>query len=257
MDRPLRPRTCGQWATWATCPLQQGEGGVRRISDLEYPICEGITIRFSHRTQVSQSPDNYTFSPHSDVYLTFEQPTSLEAITERWVPWILRFFSLLIGTSIKCLSIEVLADKESPKDAIVPEQWGRVLGRRGTQRTHISDPTGFDMLVPFAHIQDNLGTLLKRWSEITDRLGPVVDLFSTVAFNHSLYAQARFLFLTQALEGYHTRSRQFDSKLVPTEKHRKRVGQIVAGAPKNLQDWSRKKLEAGNYKYLHSHPTES
>ena len=219
-------------------------------TNLEFPICDGITIRFALRTKNSQSPDEYMFSPHSDVYLTFEQPMSLEAITEKWVPWVTRFFSLLIGTSIKCLSIEVLPDKEPPKDAILPEHWGRVLGRSGRQRTHMSDPIALDMLVPFAHIKDKLGALLKRWHEITDRLGPVVDLFSTVVLNHSLYPQARFLFLTQALEGYHTWSRHFDSKQIPREKHRKRVDRVVAGAPKHLQKWARRRLEAGNYKFL-------
>jgi len=244
-----------RWFGYPALKAVQAEDGrqawtLSKTTDLECPISDGITVRFSHHTQSSQSQDEYTFSPHSSVYLTFEKPTSLEAITERWVPWILRLFSLLIGTSIKCPSIEVLADKERPKDAIVPEHWGRVLGRKGIQRTHMSDPIGPDMLVPFAHIKDNLANLLKRWGEITDRLGPIVDLFSTVAFNQSLYAQARFLFLAQALEGYHTHSSQFDSKQIPTEKHHRRVEQIVAAAPHTLQTWARKKLESANYKDL-------
>jgi hypothetical protein len=106
------------------------------------------------------------------------------------------------------------------------------------------------MLTSFEKVKADLPNMLARWTELEQRLRPVVDLFWAVAFRSSLYAEASFLFLVQAMEAYHARSGLFDSNLLPLEEHRRHVQAVTATAPVELKEWLQRKIQSSNYKHL-------
>jgi hypothetical protein len=230
---------------------------IPKHEDLVYPITDGIHLRICQHTGQSSSADGFKFTPDCQLWLTFENPRSLEEVTGRWVHWVVHFLSLLIGTSVRCEEITVSAlDLFSLGDSLEDAAtWfssrGTILGRTGTKhRVRISDPDTHSMLAPFASVKDQLGEMLRRWQEAGDRLEPVLGLFSAVVLHHSLYSSAEFLFLIQALEVYHARSGKFESTQIPSDEHRKRVKAVVATAPSELREWLERKVQSGNYKHL-------
>jgi hypothetical protein len=226
-------------------------------NDLVYPITTGVNLHITQSTRTSDSWDEHKFTPDCQLWLIFDNPRSLEEITGQWVPWITRFFSLLIGTSVKCQEITFSAldrfSSDNSMDAALA--WfasiGTVLGRYSTsRRVRISNPYSHNMMAPFSSVQNQLEDMLQRWHQVSERLEPVVDLFAAIVFHHSLYANAEFLFLIQALEVYHARSPQFESNQLPSDEHRRRVQAVVSAAPQELQEWLQRKIQSSNYKHL-------
>jgi hypothetical protein len=216
--------------------------------DQVFSICEGVKMRFVCHTSESRSADQWSFSPVCEVFLYFDKAQSLESATREWVPWVTRFFSLLIGTEIQCVTTEL---SPRPLDAQGPggfADWGRILERPRRQRKRI-EGIGH-VLVPYHEVRKHFEILLQRWYDVTQRVGSVVDLFSTVVFHQRLHAQAQFLFLTQALEVYHSCSSRFDSRQISNERHAQRVKSVIAKTPKHLQKWVQKELQAANFKHL-------
>jgi hypothetical protein len=236
-------------------PIQTSDGipgwAIPHFEDSIFPVHEGLTVRFVRQTLPSSSLDERRFTPSCNVYLSFAQPVSLEDVTGRWIPWITRFFSLLIGTKIECLSTEISATDGFTPPQDIPQEWGKILRRTSKpKRTHLHDPSPATMLVPFATVQNRLQAMLERWHDINQRMQPVVDLFSAVVLQHSIYVQAQFLFLSQALEVYHSSSLHFESKKLSKADHAQRVDQIVAIAPEQLKEWAERELRSRNSKYF-------
>jgi hypothetical protein len=217
-----------------------------------FAISPGITLRILQNSAFSWNRnEEYKVMPNCGVWLLFEEPRSLEEITEQWAPWVTRFFSLLMGTGVRCLSISFSQFDPNQDGLEWAQNEGNVLGRSsGAKRTRLSDPNPLNILAPFSQVESQLGTILQRWYDISNRFEPVVSLFSAVVFNHSLYMEAQFLFLIQALEVYHTRASQFSSRQLPPEEHALRVEAIVSSSPDELKEWVRRKLQSANYKYL-------
>lgn len=72
--------------------------------------------------------------------------------------------------------------------------------------------------VPLRLIQAKLSDVLQRWFADREHLRPVRDLFFQTMYSEYMYPQSEFLGLMQALETYHSRTR--DGKYLPDEEYK-------------------------------------
>ena len=119
----------------------------------------------------------------------------------------------------------------------------------------MSDPLHPYMHAPFEVVKDQLGDMLKRWLEMSDRLEPMINLFSTIAFHQQLYLKAQFLLLVQCLEVYHTQSKHFVSQQLDSKEHKRRSELALKSMPEEIKSWVKQKLKP-NYKSLGERLTE-
>jgi len=229
----------------------------RKYSETVFPITDGVTFRITQSSRHSHGQDGAEFKPDCKIALSFAAPRSLEEICGKWTHWVAHFFSLLVGTNLRLEEIIVSEvdlfslGKTMDDAAIFFGSQATVLGRTKTKsRTRISNPNPYDMAASYSDVRDQLGTMLQRWHAVSERLDPVVGLFTSVVFHHALYSTAEFLFLVQALEVYHARSGHFDSFQLPPADHKKKVEEIVKTVPAEHAEWVRRKIISANYKYL-------
>jgi hypothetical protein len=240
-------------------PLPDGKTGWKacEYSEILFPIAEGIDFRITQSLRHKQGQDGDEFRPECKICLSFANPRSMEEVCEKWTHWIAHFFSLLVGTSLRLEEImvsevDLFSLGKSIEDAVIYfGSQAKVLGRTQTTiRTRLSDPNPYDMAASYSSVRDQLGTMLQRWHAVSERLDPVVGLFTSVVFHHALYSTAEFLFLVQALEVYHTRSGHFESYQLPPDDHKKKVEEVLRTVPTEHSEWVRRKIISANYKYL-------
>jgi hypothetical protein len=215
--------------------------------DSTYDVCAGVKLTIARFIAPSSSQDEERWVPGHRIWLHFEKAQSLQQITDKWLPWIRRLFSLLIGTSVSSTRVECFLE-DPYSECTEPPTEGVLLRPSGKRRIRVRDPSIYEMLAPYPELADQLQQIIRKWHEVSSRFEPVVDLFCTFVFHQSLYAEAEFLFLVQALEVFHARG--FVSTVLPTEEHAQRVKAVVAGSPPDLKDWARRKLQGANYKPL-------
>ena len=88
------------------------------------------------------------------------------------------------------------------------------------------------MLVTLPSIENNFGRVVDLWFKNRDRLAVVHALFFATVYNTYLYVESTFLFLMQALEGYH---RGLGNDLyISQEEYRKYETAIIQSLPKEL-----------------------
>lgn len=222
--------------------------------DLVVDVIPEIQVRIVRFVAIAQEWSEYRFSGKPRVWLHFKLPQSLRDISDRWIPFVVRFFSLLVGVGLRYNTAEVYKDDPyAPNFAGFPVE-GTLIRSRPARQTKREIATPF-MLAPYPRVAAQFSEIIQKWAEVESKLGPVVDLFATVALRDPrLHTEAEFLFLVQALEVYH--ARMFDSKALPTKEHRRRVDAIVDAAPEELRDWTRRRLRFGNHKYLDERITE-
>jgi hypothetical protein len=230
--------------------------------DLVYDVDPSVQIRIQRSTNMSSGLDGEVFTPNCRVYLVFKEPRSLDEVTVKWMTWTAHFFSLLIGTSTRCEKVvywpvDVFEHVQPFEERIARHQLeATILGRQSNQhRDRMSDPLQPYMHAPFDVVKDRLGDMLKRWLEMSDRLEPVINLFSTAVFHQQLYLKAQFLLLVQCLEVYHAQSKHYDSKQLDPAEYKRRADLTVESVSEEIKDWVKQKIGL-NYKSLAERLTE-
>jgi ApeA N-terminal domain 1 len=61
----------------------------------------------------------------------------------------------------------------------------------------------YEMLVPYNEISTNWGNIVDRWFATYKQFAAVLNLYFAVVFGKELFEEHKFLFLAQAIEGYH------------------------------------------------------
>jgi hypothetical protein len=220
------------------------------VTDLSFQISEGVELGIWCSTGISSSQEKVSFTQGSSVWLQFDRPRSVQEISDDWVPWVDRLFSLLIGSGIRHQSVTCHEDKFFGENSKPLGKKGELIRKGGRAPTRADEISLLDMVTRYSELSDNFGKIIAKWTEVADRYEALVDLFSIAAFNRSLHTQAEFLFLVQALEVYHARSPSFDSMLVAKDAHKARVERAVTAVPDDLKDWVERTLRAANNKHL-------
>jgi len=210
--------------------------------DQVFPVEDGVRIRLTTSMTSSAGSSEESFRLDGHVVLHFDEPRSLEEISERWIPWITRLLGLLLGTSVKLPKIEVHETDSFERGHSLMDQKGELLGRGKSGRSLISKLHPMNMVTTYGAIRDRLGDIILAWNRISNELAPVIDLFSAVVLHHALYLEARFLIFVQAFEIYHSRSPHFTSMQLSRDQHQEYMRKALASLPEHLRDWAKGKL---------------
>ena len=221
-----------------------------KAMDLEFFVRSGVRIRFVQHTQWATSADDYKIAPQSSVWFQFDNAESLSDITEEWLPWIISLLGLLMGVATEATSVELFPeDPYEPR--IAPLQDGKLFIRKGAGRgtRGRSAPEAHEMVAGFEQVRGQLASLVTEWNRLFVNQRAVIDLFASVAFHHSLYGEARFLFLVQALEIYHSRSPLFTSTELTRDQQLNNLQEAEKALPEEIWNWAKGKLRM-NYRSL-------
>jgi len=99
-----------------------------------------------------------------------------------------------------------------------------------------------NMVVSYDAVKDRLGEVVVAWNKVCNQLEPVVDLFSAVTRRQSLYLEAQFMFLVQALEIYHGCTDKFESIETPRQELKRMLKAAEATLPPEIWEWAKEKL---------------
>jgi hypothetical protein len=214
------------------------------VIDLPFFVESGVQIRFSDSVLRSTSWDEDQFRHGSSVCFHFEGPRSMAEVSSHWVPWVIRLFGMLIGTTVHTTEVRVFTEDPYQPGSSMFGCEGLLLrsGKSERKQNRSRDPLPHEMIASFSTVKDKLDQLVVQWNRVCSELEPMLALFSAVALHHSLYLEARFLFLVQALEIYHSRSSCFESKDLPKDEHASRVAAAEAVLPNEIWPWAKGKL---------------
>jgi ApeA N-terminal domain 1 len=103
------------------------------------------------------------------------------------------------------------------------------------------------MLFTLPTIESNFAKCIQSWIKKYELLEPAINLYFSVLYNPSNYAEVKFLSLTQAIETYHRRL--FDEKYQNDDIYRAGLySDLIKVLPKELDSDFKKSLE-GRLKY--------
>jgi hypothetical protein len=190
-------------------PVIQASEPFEAMFDLE----PGVRVAFQQEIHSHSSWDEESIKPGAHVGFYFSSPRSLHEIMDRWVPWAQRLIGLLVGTGVGRERIRFFTH-DATQEGLPLHAWvgssAELLGQKSkSQRSLLRDPLPLNMIAPFPKIANKMPAIIATWHRMDSDMRPVLDLFGAVALQHSLYAQAQFLFLVQALEVYHALSGKF------------------------------------------------
>lgn len=100
------------------------------------------------------------------------------------------------------------------------------------------------MLFTFRDIKDDFDSVIKKWFNKKQNLGPVFDLYFGTIYNSDMYLEQKFLSLIQALESYHRRTKP-NNEISP-EKHEERIKIVIDSVDDNYRKWIKTKLKYSN-----------
>jgi hypothetical protein len=185
----------GKITEYISVPDGKSAWTVPQEPDLVFQICMGIRLRVVRYIAPSWSEDESRWTPRPRIWLHFGAAESLRDLTQNWVPWVMRLFSLLMGISVHCRGLECyIEDPYAESSTALPTE-GKVIQRLGKQQRESDDIHTHQILVPYSEIAGSFAKIIASWNLVASHFQPVVDLFSTVAFTRSLHFEAQFLFL--------------------------------------------------------------
>jgi hypothetical protein len=136
--------------------------------------------------------------------------TLLELVSDGSLP-----LSTLIGTSSAKSEIAVLRSQQTPK----------------------VDELGHPAKMPFTlkTLESNCPVVCGRWHDARQKIGPAFDLYFSVMRHSDMPLEHQFLFLVQAIEIFHRRTRL--NEVDPPEEHQRRLLEILFSVPAKFHDW--------------------
>lgn len=194
------------------------------------------------------------------LFVEFNAPVQYRNISEDVVKPFQYFLTFACGapTHLKDLTIWVDGFGRQMGDAWVPARIK--TARRDAELVEEKRPHWWDLLLPLWSIEERIGEVFARWSDLLGHAESALDLFCGISLGPSQYLETRFLFAIQALEVYHRRCPWFTNKLMATDEWRTRWNMLLAAAKESdadLGQWvQERRSEFGNEPRLHDRLTE-
>lgn len=245
-----------RWCGWNLYQMGTWEKGapvtftVDQPRDVVCPVSPGVEFRVERGAFINQSLDGLKVDALGHIHFRFDEPRSLQELREKWLPWASQFMSLLFGTTVRIQEIEVFLRDRFANVEDVRECLGKdavfLDCTTKSDNVRISDPNHYNMVAPYPEIASRFPEIVVEWERCRERLSPVVGFFSAVALHHALYDKAKFIFLVQALEIYHSSSGNFISTELPKEERDARLSRAMEALPADLHKWARGKLAQNN-----------
>jgi hypothetical protein len=104
-------------------------------------------------------------------------------------------------------------------------------------------------LFTYKDVKENLQSILSKWYEAEDSLSPTIYGLSEAFSKNTTAIEFSFLNIAHAIETLHRRRRS--NAVLPAEKYKERVKEIINSVDPEYKEWVESKLEFGNEPSLH------
>lgn len=101
---------------------------------------------------------------------------------------------------------------------------------------------GVDMLLSLPQANDSWSSIVSTWFAAYSKLAPALNLYFAVVFGRHLFDEHKFLFLAQALEGYHRCKQNGPDDLFSSREWKARRNVVIDSAPPAEREWLREEL---------------
>ncbi|MCU1394482.1 MAG: hypothetical protein JWM34_2910 [Ilumatobacteraceae bacterium] len=177
-----------------------------------------------------------SFESHEELTFNFVTPVELASIEHDYVRPLRHLLGLAFDRTPRILSLTVRAHRPEDDDPWPPD----------VDVIHVVDDGGKARPLRATHFDINtfgFADTLTRWWVISEKLGTVLDLHTSIRENES-YVSLRFLVAASALEGYH---RVAEGKVTASPEHKARLTTILSPiTDDDTRTWLRNQL-------MHSH----
>jgi len=209
-----------------------------RLPSRNLTDCEGYSLRVF--ASLENSLDDYSSKvvQSTSLVCSFKNPTPL---IEYWP--VLRDFQNLLSILVDqpCFPSEIYGIP--PNDVRRVTIIRRMAFHKPSKALH-----PLELLLPLDKMGDRATELIRNWLQKASILRPIHNLALGTIYNESIYAENRFLSITQALESYHRRIKGGNDR--PLAEHQARLTTILNAAPAEHKDWLNLKLSHSNEPHL-------
>ncbi|MFU6892145.1 HEPN domain-containing protein [Pseudomonas aeruginosa] len=156
---------------------------------------------------------------------------------------ITRFFAFLIGNPV---AIHSLSAKLNDPQLDPLHQWLQVYFRSLNNPTKKRDKPfrSLEMLLPYSSVESGLQSLLSKWLEEYENLGPALHHYYLIQDGSHRYIDTKFISMAQALEAFHRRTTEMTRW--PKSEYKLKVDAIIESCPDSDKEWLKEKLNFGN-----------
>jgi hypothetical protein len=109
---------------------------------------------------------------------------------------------------------------------------------------HAFRRSGFSLMnIAYRDLQAEWPTVLAKWFNFYDRMEDIFNLYLTVVLAPDLADHHKFLFLAQAIEGFHRARPDSKDKKLPPAEYKRRKAKVLESAPETEREWLTDALE--------------
>jgi hypothetical protein len=100
-----------------------------------------------------------------------------------------------------------------------------------------------DMLLALSDAGESWPMIVSKWFAYHQKLAPVLNLYFAVVFGRGLFEEHKFLFMAQAIEGYHRCQLHGTDDLFTKGEWKRRKKAVIDAAPGAEREWLSEELE--------------
>ncbi len=166
------------------------------------------TVRLASEFRVQGAMSRAEITETVVLSVDVRDPLPLDEIVERYVPRLrnLVTFSAQRPSAIRSVRVAGPATAEAREDGRVVKRSVQLLAPfLPTPKYQAQLKVLTEVLIGLPTDDRGFRTLVRRWMELAERLGPVLDLRFAPAYASFIYAESRFLSAAQAIEALHRR----------------------------------------------------
>jgi hypothetical protein len=129
---------------------------------LSFPVRDDVEFRIWCSTGSSWRQDETCFTQDSTVWLQFNEARSLEELSDKWIPWVNRLFSLLLGTGIRPRSITCHRERFFGEQSKPLADKGELLRKGGRPATESKEISPLTMITRHSELAADLGKIIQE-----------------------------------------------------------------------------------------------
>jgi len=198
------------------------------------PIGEVVLVR---GPEYKSTPGTFTLRDSVRFLVKLETPRSIEEVFDLAVAPLQNLVTF--ATLTPSLPSRVTAT--SPGVLVTPNlevQLPIAVYRRGVERADLAERRvagSYERLFTLGGAPVGFGDLVRRWFDLSSRLGPLIDLYLSLDYSPSAHVETSFINVCQAAEGYHRAT--LTESVMKQEEHRGLVEILLQSVPPGRREW--------------------
>lgn len=190
-------------------------------------IVDGAEIELKFSSWWANHLTNVTFDTRSEFVVTLEHAVAFDDFLKRFVQPLENFVTFATGRINSVRELRVASRRVPSLKSSYASVIYQPIQAKGNRSSWLYQRGLFSLLDLEADFPDRL----VRWFALHRYYHTVLSLFFGTLYHSSMYLEARFLSLVQAVEGYHRQRADMTQCLLPDDEFREMKRELLATAP--------------------------